>query len=232
MSFSLAIGTAIWLGILTSISPCPMAANIAAISLIGRQVDKPRSVLCFGGLYVLGRTMAYVLLAVMVLAGLLAGDISSRFLQKYLNLLLGPLLILVGLVLLEMLGDTISLNLVGRKMQEQAAKGGIFWAVALGFLFALSFCPVSAGLYFGTLLPLAAGQQSRLLIPCLYGIGTALPVVCFAFLIAFGSRYVGTTFNRLAQVERWVRIVTGVILLAAGLYLSLTHVYGMPAITW
>jgi cytochrome c biogenesis protein CcdA len=232
MSLWLAIGTAIWLGILTSISPCPMATNIAAISFIGRQVGRPRFVLFSGGLYALGRTLAYVLLAALVLAGLLAGDVSSRFLQKYLNLVLGPVLIIAGMILLGMLGDAISLNLVGKGVQERAAKGGLLWSAILGFLFALSFCPVSAGLYFGALMPLAAGQQSPLMIPGLYGIGTAIPVVAFAFLIAFGSQYVGKAFNRLTQVERWLRITTGVVFILAGIYLSLTHVYGVPSIAW
>jgi cytochrome c biogenesis protein CcdA len=232
MSLSLAIGTAIWLGILTSISPCPMATNIAAISFIGRQVGKPRFVLCSGGLYVLGRTVAYILLAVLLLAGLMASDVSSRFLQKYLNLVLGPVLIIVGLVLLEMLGESISINLAGKGVPERAARGGALWSAALGFLFALSFCPVSAGLYFGALLPLAAGQESRLLVPGLYGIGTALPVVAFAFLIAFGGQYVGKAFHRLTQIERRVRVATGVIFVLAGLYLSLVHIYGMPSLTW
>jgi cytochrome c-type biogenesis protein len=232
MSLSLAIGTAIWLGIFTSISPCPMATNIAAISFIGRKVGEPRLVFCSGGLYVLGRTVAYILLAVLLLAGLMSSDVASRLLQKYLNLVLGPVLIIVGLVLLEMLGESISINLAGKGVQERAAKGGPVWSAALGFLFALSFCPVSAGLYFGALLPLAAGQESRLLIPGLYGIGTALPVVAFAFLIAFGGQYVGKAFKRLAQIERWVRIATGAIFVLAGLYLSLTHVYGMPSLTW
>src|SRR5690606_29845132 len=155
MSLSLAIGTAIWLGILTSISPCPMATNIAAISFIGRQMRKPRYVLFSGGLYALGRTVAYILLAVLLLAGLMASDVLSRFLPKSLNLELGPVLVIVGLVLLGMLGESLSLNLAGKGVQERAAKGGPAWSAALGFLFALSFCPVSAGLYFGALLPLA-----------------------------------------------------------------------------
>ena len=112
------ISTAIWLGILTSINPCPLATNIAAISFIGRKVGEPRFVLCSGGLYALGRTVAYILLAVLLLAGLMASDVSSRFLQKYLNLVLGPVLVVVGLVLLEMLGESISINLAGNGEPE------------------------------------------------------------------------------------------------------------------
>ena len=232
MNLPLAIGTAVWLGILTSISPCPLATNIAAVSFIGRRVENPRFALLSGGLYAAGRTVAYVLLAVVLLAGLLASDVLSRLLQKYLNLLLGPLLIVVGMVLLDMLKGTGSVNLAGRRIQERAATGSPLWSAALGFLFALSFCPVSAGLYFGALLPLAAGRDSHLLMPGLYGVGTALPVIAFAFLIAFGGQYVGKAFDRLTQIERWARVSTGLVFIAAGIYLSLTHVYGLPAITW
>lgn len=231
MTWWLALLSATWLGILTSISPCPLATNVTAISFISREVGKPRLVLTTGLLYVLGRTVAYVLLAALLLAGLMASDVLSRFLQTYLNLLLGPLLIILGLILLELIGGGLSFNLTGNKLKERLAKGerlgGIAWAAAIGFLFALSFCPVSAGLYFGALLPLAVSQGSRLLLPAVFGIGTALPVVVFAFLIAFGGQYLGNTFNRLAQIEKAVRTVTGVVVLIAGLYLSLTHVYGV-----
>jgi cytochrome c biogenesis protein CcdA len=226
------IGSALWLGILTSISPCPLATNIAAISFIGRKVGQPRQVALSGLLYVLGRTVAYVALAVMLLAGLLASGDLARFLQRYLNLALGPLLIVVGLLLLGWIGAGLSMNLAGGGVQERAAKGGAWWAGALGFLFALSFCPVSAGLYFGALIPLSATHSSRFLLPGVYGLGTALPVVVFAFLIAFASGYVGKAFNRLTQIERWVRVATGVLFVLAGIYLSLTSVYGVSLMTW
>lgn len=228
----LALGSALWLGILTSISPCPLATNIAAISFIGRKVGQTRQVALAGLLYVIGRTVAYVLLAMLVLAGLLAGGAISRFLQRYLNLLLGPLVIVVGMVLLGMIGSGVSLNLAGAGVQERAAKGGSWWAGLLGFLFALSFCPVSAGLYFGALIPLSAANGSRLLLPTAYGVGTALPVLVFAFLIAFASQHVGKAFNKLSQIERWVRLGTGVLFIVAGIYLSLTFVYGLSLMAW
>jgi cytochrome c-type biogenesis protein len=221
------IGKAISLGILTSISPCPLATNIAAISFIGRRIDKARIVLASGLLYVLGRTIAYVGLAFLILAGLLGNAEIARFLQRYLNQILGPLLILVGLVLLEMLGTSFSLNLAGKSVQDRASRGGVWWAGALGIIFALSFCPVSAGFFFGGLLPLAVENESRLVLPSLFGLGTALPVIVFAFLMAFASNYVGRAFNRLAQVERWVRRVTGVVFILAGIYYCLTYIYGL-----
>jgi cytochrome c biogenesis protein CcdA len=227
MTFWLAIGSALWLGVLTSISPCPLASNIAAISFIGRQVGQKRSVLLSGLLYTLGRTLTYVGLAVVVLAGMLASGDVARFLQRYLNQILGPVLILVGMILLGMLGESISFNLAGEGVQQRASKGGLWWAGALGILFALSFCPVSAGLFFGGLMTLSAANESRVLLPTLFGIGTAVPVIFFAFLMAFGSEYVGRAFNKLTVIEKWVRTITGTVFIVAGLYYCLRYVYGV-----
>lgn len=222
-----AMASALWLGILTSISPCPLASNIAAISLIGRRVGQTRQVLLSGALYMLGRTVAYVALAVLILAGLLGSGEIARFLQRYLNQILGPVLILVGMALLGLLGASLSLNLASERVQERASTGGTLWAAVIGLLFALSFCPVSAGLFFGALLTLSASHQSRLALPTLFGIGTALPVIFFAILIAFAANRVGKTFNRLTQVEWWVRTISGVVFILAGLYYCLTHIYGV-----
>ena len=222
----LILGTALWLGILTSISPCPLATNIAAISFIGRQVERTRLVLLSGLLYTVGRTLAYLVLGAAVMAGLMASGDIARFLQKYLNQILGPVLVLVGMVLLGLL-EFGSLTLVGSGLQQRASKGGAWWAIVLGVLFALSFCPVSAGLFFGGLIPLSTTHQSRFVLPMLYGVGTALPVIVFAFLIAFASNYVAKAFNRLTQVERWVRIATGAVFILAGIYYCLAHIYGI-----
>ncbi len=227
----LAIGSALWFGILTSISPCPLATNIAAISFIGRKVGSLRAVLLSGLLYTLGRTVAYLALGTLIMAGLLASEIAF-FLQRYLNQLLGPALILVGMLLLGLLRSTASVSLVGAGMQERAAKGGIGWAALLGILFALSFCPVSAGLFFGVLIPLSVANQSLFVLPLLYGIGTAIPALVFAALIAFAAQRLGSAFNRLTQIERWVRRITGVVFLLAGIYYSLLYVYEIPVKLW
>jgi cytochrome c biogenesis protein CcdA len=223
----LAVGTALWLGILTSISPCPLASNIAAISFLSRRVGRARQVLLSGLLYTCGRSVAYIAVGALILSSLFASDAVARFLQRYLNQILGPVLILVGMVLLGWLGGGLSMNLAGRGVQDRAARGGLWWSGALGILFALSFCPVSAGLFFGGLLPLAAKSGSHVVLPLLFGVGTALPVIAFAFLIAFAGQYVGKAFNRLTQVERWVRAVTGAVFVLAGLYFCLAHIYGI-----
>lgn len=238
MTLWLVLASAFWLGLLTSISPCPLATNIAAVSFLGRSVGDTRRVLVSGLLYVLGRTVVYVGLGVLILSvlqGASAGGDSggaaagmSRFLQKYMPVFLGPVLILVGMMLLGMLEFTGSLNLGGRGLQDRVARGGALWAFPLGVLFALSFCPVSASLFFGGLIGLSTQHSSPVLLPTLFGIGTAVPVIVFAFIITFASQYVGRAFNRLTQVERWVRVITGVIFIIAGIYYILTHIYELP----
>lgn len=223
----LAIGSALGFGILTSISPCPLASNIAAISFITRRIGKTRDVLLSGLLYTVGRTVTYVALGAIIVAGLLATGDIALFLQRYLNQILGPVLILVGMVLLGMIGSGLSFNLAGQGVQDRASRGGWWWSGLLGVLFALSFCPVSAGLFFGGLIPLSMAHGSAVVLPALFGAGTALPVIVFAFLIAFASQYVGKVFNRLTQVERWVRTITGVVFILVGVYYCLAHIYGI-----
>jgi len=219
--------TAFWLGLLTAISPCPLATNIAAISFIGRNVGHGHWALLSGFLYTAGRTLAYVGLGAGITAGLLAGGGASRFLQLYLNEILGPLLILLGMILLGMLGAGMSLQLSGDKLQKQVSKRGTWFALPLGALFALSFCPVSAGLFFGALVPLALKNGSYLVLPTIYGVGTALPVIAFAFLIVFGGKYLGKAFNCLTQIDLWFRRAAGWLFILAGIYYCLTHIYGL-----
>ncbi|MFW5870287.1 MAG: aromatic aminobenezylarsenical efflux permease ArsG family transporter [Candidatus Sumerlaeota bacterium] len=227
----LVIGTAVWLGILTSISPCPLASNIAAISFISRKVGSTRHILLSGLLYTMGRALAYLALGALIMAGLMASGEIARFLQRHLNQILGPALILVGMLLLELLNIKGFFNLTGSSVQKRASGGRVGWSFLLGVLFALSFCPVSAGLFFGGLIPLSTANQSLFVLPSLYGLGTALPVIVFAFLLAFASQHVGKAFNRLSQIERWVRVVTGLVFIVAGIYYSLTYVYGISLIS-
>ncbi len=228
----LTIATALWFGVLTSISPCPLATNIAAISFIARKVENMRAVLLSGLLYAVGRTVAYLALGALITAGLLTSGEIALFLQRYLNQALGPVLILVGMLLLGLLGSTASITLVGAGVQQRAAKGGVGWAALLGMLFALSFCPVSAGLFFGVLIPLSAANRSMVILPLVYGIGTSTPVIVFALLIAFASQRLGGAFNRLTQIERWIRLITGLIFVVAGIYYSLLYVYELPIKLW
>jgi len=229
---ALLVGTAsaLWLGILTSVSPCPMATNVAAISYIGKRVGRPRTVVASGVLYALGRTVAYVAVAVVAVGGLLAIPAVSRFLQTYMNKLLGPVLVAAGVVLLELVPLRFSTSVSGERAQRLAEKGGILGAGLLGMLFALSFCPISAGLFFASLLPLALKHKSRLLLPSAYGVGTALPVVVFAVAIALSARSVAKMFNALQKAEWWARRITGVVFIVVGVYYCLLYIFGMTAL--
>ncbi len=181
--FLLAAGSALWLGVLTSISPCPLATNIAAISYIGRRVDNTRHVLLAGLLYTIGRVVAYVGLAFLLVSTALSVPGVSQFLQKYMHLLLGPTLIIVGMFLVGLIEINIGGGGVSESVKQRVDRLGIWGALALGVLFALAFCPTSAALFFGNVMAsLSAG--STILLPLLYGIGTALPVIGFAVLIA------------------------------------------------
>lgn len=222
-----AVASALWLGILTSISPCPLAANVAAVSFIGRHVGSPRRVLAAGLIYTLGRALSYVLVAALVVTSLLSIPSVSFFLQERMNQVLGPLLILIGVATLGWLRLPLPSRGWGGELQRRAAAGGLVGAGVLGMLFALSFCPVSAGLFFGGLIPLALGANSRVVLPAVYGIGTGLPVVIFAVLLAIGAQGVGRAFRVLTRIERAARPTTGVIFILVGLYLSATHLFGL-----
>ena len=214
---------AVWLGILTSISPCPLATNIAAISYVGRRVGSARMVLFSGLLYTIGRTAAYILVALAVVKGILSIPGVSNFLQHYMNLILGPVCLVLGFLLLDIVKFGFSGNGIGQGFQKRVETMGIWGAGFLGFLFAMAFCPTSAGLFFGGLLPLALKNNGSIIMPGLYGIGTALPVIVFAFLIAFSTRFVGRVFNALTIIDLWSRRVTAVLFLFIGTYLVLKH---------
>ncbi|MDM7916593.1 MAG: aromatic aminobenezylarsenical efflux permease ArsG family transporter [Candidatus Eisenbacteria bacterium] len=226
-SVFVAIGTALWLGILTSISPCPLASNIAAISFVGRNAGSPRKVLLAGLLYSLGRALTYVLISVLVVSSVLSIPAVSFFLQQRMNQVLGPLLIVIGIGIFGWLRLPLPQWSVGETIRARTARAGLAGAGALGMLFALSFCPVSAGLFFGALIPLAVSSHSRGLLPAVYGIGTGLPVVAFAVLLVLGARGIGRAFSAMTRVERAGRPITGAIFVLAGLYLTVVHVLGV-----
>ncbi len=217
---------AVWLGILTSISPCPLATNIAAISYIGSE-GTPRHTAVCGVAYTAGRMAAYLALGALLVAGLLSSSLLSNFLQRHMNRILGPVLILTGMVLVGLLSWNPTGKGIREGVRKRAEKGGVPAAVLLGAVLALSFCPVSAALFFGSLIPLSLKYESPVAFPLLYGAGTALPVLLFAGCIAFGARFIGKAYDRLRQVEWWGRRVTGTVFILVGIYYSLVYIYGV-----
>jgi cytochrome c biogenesis protein CcdA len=218
------LGMALWLGILASISPCPLATNIAALSFLSRKASSPIGVLIDGLLYTAGRALGYVLVGVLIVSSLLSILDTAQFLQLQFNKILGPLLIVIGVFLLGF----IRLPGFGPgwspEFGNRLAAIRLVGPLLLGVLFALSFCPVSAGLFFGSLIPISLGAGSSLLLPAFFGIGTAIPVLGFAILIGFGVKGLAGAFGKLGTLNAWARRVTGVVFILAGLYLIVVYV--------
>jgi len=225
-SLYLDIFSAFWLGILTSISPCPLATNVAAISFVARNLGSPQKVLWSGVLYSAGRMIVYVAIAVLAVASLLSLPEVSFYLESNMHKIIGPLLIVVGVVLLDVLPISFSTSFLSNSVQARAGKWGIWGSGLLGVVFALTFCPLSAALFFGSLIPLAVDGRSAVLMPSVYGLGTALPVFGFALILAFGVKSLGRFFEKLTQIEKWARKATALVFIAAGIYLLLKNILG------
>lgn len=223
-----ASAAAFWLGILAAISPCPLATNVAAVSYIGKDLASGRRVLAAGAVYALGRVLAYVAVAVLVVSSLLSVPAVASFLQDGMNLILGPLLVVIGAFALGWIPmPKLDWGGRGQALKERAARGGVLGAGLLGILFALSFCPVSAGLFFGSLVPLSVSSGSRIVVPAFFGLGTGLPVVAVAILVGLGMGQLGRVFQAVTRIERWARWSTGVLFIVTGLYFVATRIVGL-----
>ena len=216
--------SALWFGILTSISPCPLATNIAATTFIGKQIDTQYGTFLAGAAYTGGRAIAYILISFIIVTGLFSIPGVSMFLQQYMNIVLGPILIIVGLIIVELIPLRLpAWSSAGSNLAHRLSKGGIIGAIFLGFLFALSFCPVSAALFFGSVIPLALKFESSVWLPLWYGIGTALPVIGFAFLIAFSARFASQFVKGLTFIELYLRRLTATVFIGIGLYFTISY---------
>lgn len=216
--------SAMWLGILTSVSPCPLATNIAAVSFISHRITQRNTVFLSGILYTLGRSLTYIVLGVFIVKTVVDVPILSDFLQRYVNKILGILLILVGMVLLDLLQIPLCLPSVSENVAKKLIERGAFGSLLLGILFALAFCPVSAALFFGGLIPIAVKAQSGIGLPLLYGIGTGLPVLLFTFLVAAGAGYINNLYYRITKIEFYTKKLTGIIFILVGIYYVLAYI--------
>ena len=220
----IAFGSALWLGVLTSISPCPLATNVAAVSFLSKKINHPKAVLWAGSAYTFGRMIAYAILGMIIITSIVSVPSAANFLQKYMNRVLGPLLFMVGLFLLDVIRFNIPGFTLSKEKQESLAKSGTKGAFLLGAIFALSFCPISAGLFFGSLIPLALNSKVGIVLPLFYGIGTGLPVMVFAVGIALGVSSASYWFHKIAAIEKYTRRITGIIFVAVGLYFIWNHI--------
>jgi cytochrome c biogenesis protein CcdA len=213
-SAAMAFGLGLW----TAVQPCPMTANLAAVSYLGRRAGSPGNALFASLLYAAGQMIAYVGLAWLVLEGIASRWRLSEFLQQHVNQILGPVWILTAMVLLELIRFRLPGVGVGAKWQSKINAWGTWNALPLGVMLALGFCPVSAAIFFVDVLAIAAGGGSHLVYPAIYALGAALPVLAFAVLLGAGSRWLGSVLNRTQQVQGWLNRVAGGVLLAVGIY--------------
>ena len=212
--------SALLLGLITAISPCPMATNIAALAYVSRRVKERRYAVITGVLYTLGRMFSYSIIGTLIIvAGLEVPGVAS-FLQDFGEQVLGPLLIVVGVIMLNI--NRMPFSLGGGRLSsigEKVANWGMIGGFLLGVLFALAFCPYSAVLFFGVLIPLALKSTGGVTLPAVYAIGTGLPVLVFGVLISLGVARVSTWFNAVTRAEKIIRVATSIIFIGVGIYL-------------
>lgn len=221
----LEILSALWLGILTSISPCPLATNIAAVSFLSKKINNPKTVLFSSIAYISGRMVTYAVIGLIIISSLINIPSIANFLQTYMNKLIGPILILVGLFLFDLIKfNTFSLS-ISQEKQNKLADSGVIGAFFLGILFALSFCPIAAALFFGSLIPLALNSQIGVVYPFVYGLGTGIPVAIFALGIMLGMKSFSKWFHKITMIEQWTRKITGAIFILVGIYYIWAYIF-------
>ncbi len=219
-NLNIPILSALLLGLITAISPCPLATNIAAIGYVSRRVTERRYAVLTGVLYTLGRMFSYSVIGIIIIvAGLEIPGVAS-FLQDFGDRALGPILIVVGVIML--IADRISLGLGGGRLSALGVKvagWGMLGGFLLGVLFALAFCPYSAALFFGVLIPLSLKSTGGVALPAVYAIGTGLPVLVFGVLISLSVARVSAWLNAVTRAERIIRVAASVIFIGVGIYL-------------
>ena len=209
--------TALLLGLMTAISPCPLATNITAVGFISRDLENRNRVFINGLLYTLGRSITYTAIALIIFLG--ADQLKlSGFFQRYGEKIIGRLLVIIGLFML----DLIKIKFPGisglTSGMENKKKWGYLDAILLGLVFALAFCPYSGVLYFGMLVPLTISSASGLYLPVVYAIATGIPVIVFAWIIAYTVSGIGSTYNKIKTFELWFRRVISVLFIIVGIY--------------
>jgi cytochrome c biogenesis protein CcdA len=216
--------TAFILGLMTAISPCPLATNITAIGFISKDISSQRKVFINGLVYTLGRAVSYTAIGLLFFFGASQFKLE-RFFQEWGEKILGPLLIIIGLFMLGVIKLKIpGIGSLTEKMENKSNSG--FWGVLLlGIVFALAFCPYSGVLYFGMLIPMTISSASGLYLPVIFAIATGIPVIIFAWLIAFSVGSLGKVYNKLKSFEIWFRRVIAVLFMVVGLYYVITIIF-------
>ncbi|MDC1106109.1 aromatic aminobenezylarsenical efflux permease ArsG family transporter [Prolixibacteraceae bacterium] len=213
--------TAFILGLMTAISPCPLATNITAIGFISKNIENKRKVFIHGLIYTLGRAISYTSIGVLFFFSASKFDISA-VLQEWGEKLIGPLMVIIGLFMLGIIKIKIpGGSSITEKMTNKSNSG--FWGVLLlGVAFALAFCPYSGVLYFGMLIPMTISSVSGLYLPFFFALATGIPVMIFAWLIAFSVGSISGVYNKLKNFELWFRRGVAILFIAIGIYYIFT----------
>jgi len=209
--------SALMLGLMTAISPCPLATNITAVGFISKDIENRNRVFVNGLLYTLGRAISYTVLALIIYFG--ADQLKfSGFFQLYGEKFLGPLLVIIGLFMLDVIKIKFpGMNRLTSRM-ETKTKWGYWDAILLGMIFALAFCPYSGVLYFGMLVPMTVASASGLYLPIVFALATGVPVIIFAWILAFSVGSIGGVYNKMKNFEIGFRRVIAVLFIAVGIY--------------
>lgn len=205
------------LGLMTAISPCPLATNITAIGFISKDIESQRKVFINGIVYTLGRGITYTAIGLLFFFGASQFELSAIF-QEWGEKLLGPILVVIGLFMLGVIKIKIpGLGSLTQKVGDKS-KSSFLGALLLGVVFALAFCPYSGVLYFGMLMPMTISSTSGLYLPMIFAIATGVPVIIFAWLIAFSVGSIGSFYNKMKNFEIWFRKIISVLFILVGIY--------------
>jgi cytochrome c-type biogenesis protein len=213
---------AFFIGLMTAISPCPLASNITAIAYVSKRIDDNKHTLLVGFAYTLGRVLTYVTIAALIVwAGMSMQDMSLT-LQSGGNLLLGPILLILGVLMLGIIKFPNMSSTRLDRLKESLSDKGVLGAFLLGIIFALAFCPFSAVLFFGMLIPLALAAGDPIVIPSVFAFATGLPVIILSFILVYSVSKVGKVMNKIKLFELWVRRIVAAVFIMMGAYVTIT----------
>jgi cytochrome c biogenesis protein CcdA len=209
--------TALLIGVLTSISPCPLATNITALAYLSKDVKDSKRTILNSLVYTLGRSFTYTLLVLLITFGLSSFEVARIF-QGWGDKVLGPVLIIIGLIMLDVIEINLSKGKATEKIQKWVEGKGYLGAFLLGAFFALAFCPYSGVMFFGMLIPLAASSSLPIFLSLSFSLGTAVPVILFAILLSISVQRMSRVFNKVKDIEVVIRKVIGVVFILVGIY--------------
>ena len=220
-STSVPVLAAFILGLLTAISPCPLATNITAIGYISRNIESRRKVFLQGLMYTLGRAFAYTILGSVLIYVIRKGADTfevQQFISEWGELVIGPVLILVGLFML--FRHLLHLPKIGFSGTSHLPFGGgrEGAALLLGILFAMAFCPTSGLFYFGMLVPMSAEASAGYLLPLMFALATSLPVLLVSWFIAFSMQNLSRFIGSVQTFQKWFNRVVAILFILVGIY--------------